>query len=93
MIHIGLGVKRARFWHSERGPGLDFPKAEARKDLFYDVLVLDERNDPHRSLALRAAERVHFKSLTFFAPWDLENKQPRLIIDFANTYLESLWMA
>jgi hypothetical protein len=32
-------------------------------------------------------------SLTCFVPWDLEDNQPRLIIDFTNVYLESVWMA
>jgi len=31
--------------------------------------------------------------LTCFVSWDLENNQPRLMIDFTNTYLESVWMA
>jgi hypothetical protein len=30
-------------------------------------------------------------SLSYFVPWDLENNQPRLIIDFTNVYLESVW--
>jgi hypothetical protein len=38
-------------------------------------------------------EEMVAESLTYFVPWDLENNQPRLIIDFTNTYLESLWMA
>ncbi len=32
-------------------------------------------------------------SLTCFVPWDLENNQPRLTIDFAKVYMESVWMA
>jgi hypothetical protein len=32
-------------------------------------------------------------SLTCFVPWDLESNQPRLMIDFTNVYLESVWMA
>ena len=32
-------------------------------------------------------------SLTCFVPWDLESNQPRLMIDFSNVYLESVWMA
>jgi len=31
--------------------------------------------------------------LTCFVSWDLENNRPRLMIDFTNTYLESVWMA
>lgn len=32
-------------------------------------------------------------SITCFVPWDLESNQPRLMIDFTNVYLESVWMA
>jgi hypothetical protein len=32
-------------------------------------------------------------SLTCFVPWDLESNQPRLMIEFASVYLESVWMA
>jgi len=31
--------------------------------------------------------------LTPFIPWDLENNQPKLVIDFEGSYLQSLWMA
>jgi hypothetical protein len=31
--------------------------------------------------------------LTCFVSWDLEGNQPRLMIDFTYTYLESVWMA
>jgi len=31
--------------------------------------------------------------LTCFVSWDLENNQPRMMIDFTITYLESVWMA
>jgi hypothetical protein len=31
--------------------------------------------------------------LTCFVPWDLGDNQPRLMIDFTNVYLESVWMA
>jgi hypothetical protein len=37
-------------------------------------------------------ERVA-ESLTCFVPWDLEHNRPRLMIDFANVYLETMWMA
>ena len=32
-------------------------------------------------------------SLTPFVPWDLDNNQPLLMIDFASVYLESVWVA
>jgi hypothetical protein len=31
--------------------------------------------------------------VTCFVPWDLESNRPRLMIDFTNVYLESVWMA
>jgi hypothetical protein len=42
---------------------------------------------------LRLREEMVADSLTCFVPWDLENDQPRLVIDFTAAYLESLWMA
>jgi hypothetical protein len=38
-------------------------------------------------------EEVVADGLTCFVPWDLEGNQPRLIIDFTNVYLESVWIA
>jgi hypothetical protein len=32
-------------------------------------------------------------SLACFVPWSLEDNQPRLVIDFTNAYLETVWMA
>jgi hypothetical protein len=32
-------------------------------------------------------------SLTCFVPWDLEINQPKLMLDFTNVYLESVWVA
>jgi hypothetical protein len=43
------------------------------------------------TLGLR--EETVTDSLTCFVPWDLERNQPRLMIDFTNVYLESVWMA
>jgi len=30
---------------------------------------------------------------TYFVSWDLEANQPRLVVDFAGSYLESIWVA
>jgi hypothetical protein len=38
-------------------------------------------------------EETVVDSLTCFVSWDLEGNQPRLMIDFTYTYLESVWMA
>ena len=38
-------------------------------------------------------EEVVADSLTCFVPWDLDNNQPLLMIDFATVYLESVWVA
>jgi hypothetical protein len=60
IIDMGLG---------EEGPDLDrlgwrswfhFPQAPVLEDLFYDLWVLDERNEPHRPLAPAAGKEVHF---------------------------------
>jgi hypothetical protein len=37
-------------------------------------------------------ETVH-DQLTTFVSWDLKNNQPKLVIDFDGTFLESVWMA
>ena len=44
-----------------------------------------------RKLGLR--EETVSGLLTCFVSWDLEGNQPRLMIDFTYTYLESVWMA
>jgi len=31
--------------------------------------------------------------LTPFVSWDLKNNQPKMVIDFEGTFLESIWMA
>ena len=31
--------------------------------------------------------------LTPFVSWDLKNNQPKMVIDFGSSYLESLWIA
>jgi hypothetical protein len=31
--------------------------------------------------------------LTCFVSWNLKSNQPKLVIDFTGTYLESVWMA
>jgi hypothetical protein len=45
------------------------------------------------SETLSLKEETITDSLTCFVPWDLESNQPRLIIDFTDVYLESVWMA
>ena len=42
---------------------------------------------------LGAREETVADSLACFVSWDLEANLPRLLIDFAYTYLESVWMA
>jgi hypothetical protein len=47
--------------------------------------VISERLDVDRE-ALRDL-------LTFFVSWDLKNNQPKLIVEFSSSFLESVWMA
>ena len=42
---------------------------------------------------LGVAQETVADSLTCFVPWDLEDNRPRLMIDFASVYLETVWMA
>ena len=49
-----------------------------------DLMISTKLGLPERSVA---------DSLTCFVPWDLDNNQPRLVIDFTSVYLESVWMA
>jgi hypothetical protein len=37
-------------------------------------------------------ETIH-DQLTTFVSWDLKNNQPKMVIDFEGTSLESIWMA
>ena len=30
---------------------------------------------------------------TYFVSWDLEANQPKVVVDFAGSYLESIWVA
>ena len=42
---------------------------------------------------LGAGEETQGDLLTYFVSWDLKNNQPKLVVDFSGTYLESIWMA
>ncbi|MEJ2723201.1 MAG: hypothetical protein P8175_00895 [Deltaproteobacteria bacterium] len=60
-----------------------------------DRLILDtvRRANEMISEKLGLREEAVSDLLTCFVSWDLENDQPRLMIDFSYTYLESVWMA
>jgi hypothetical protein len=45
------------------------------------------------SAKLGLPEETVADSLTCFVPWHLDSNQPRLMIDFTNVYLESVWIA
>jgi hypothetical protein len=34
-----------------------------------------------------------FNMLAFFISWDLKTNQPKLLVDFSGTFLESIWIA
>ena len=60
-----------------------------------DRVILSTVKKANRMISekLGLREETVADSLTCFVPWDLENNQPRLMIDFASVYLESVWMA
>ena len=60
-----------------------------------DKLILGAVGKANRMISekLGLGEETLADSLTCFVPWDLENNQPRLMVDFAKVYLESVWMA
>jgi hypothetical protein len=53
--------------------------------------VLNTNQMISETLGLR--EETVADSLTCFVPWNLDDNQPRLVIDFTNAYLETVWMA
>jgi hypothetical protein len=75
----------------QRGPVL----LKMNESMKIDRVVLDAVSKANRMIAenLGLREETVADSLTCFVPWDLENNQPRLMIDFASVYLESLWVA
>ena len=60
-----------------------------------DRVILSAVRKVNRMISekLGLREETVADSLTCFVPWDIETNQPRLMIDFANVYLESVWMA
>jgi hypothetical protein len=60
-----------------------------------DTLIINtvRRSNEMISWKLGLREETVSDMLTCFVPWDLEGNQPRLVIDFTSTYLESVWMA
>ena len=45
------------------------------------------------SSQLDLARETVIERLTPFVSWDLKNNQPKMVIDFGSSYLESLWIA
>jgi hypothetical protein len=64
-IDIALGVSGLRFRDWGWGPGFNLPKAKMVEDLSDDVLLLDDRDDPHQSVALRIGEGGHLINLLY----------------------------
>jgi hypothetical protein len=60
-----------------------------------DRVILGTVRNANQMMAetLGLREETITDSLACFVPWDLECNQPRLMIDFTNVYLESVWMA
>jgi glyoxylase-like metal-dependent hydrolase (beta-lactamase superfamily II) len=63
--------------------------------LHTDKLLLTTMGMAHEAIADRLGlkkETIH-DQVTSFVSWDLKNNQPKLVIDFEGTFLESIWMA
>jgi hypothetical protein len=60
-----------------------------------DRVILSTVRKANRMISekLGLREETVADSLTCFVPWDLESNRPRLMIDFTNIYLASVWMA
>jgi hypothetical protein len=60
-----------------------------------DRVILGTVRETHKMISenLNSKEEAAADSLACFVSWDLEANQPRLMIDFTYTYLESVWMA
>lgn len=60
-----------------------------------DTVILGTVRNTLRAIAekLTLPEETVADTLVCFVPWHLESNQPRLMIDFARTYLDSVWMA
>ena len=63
--------------------------------LHLDTLLLTTVRMAHEAIADQLGlekETIH-DQLTTFVSWDLKNNQPKMVIDFEGTALESIWMA
>ncbi|MBN2032265.1 MAG: hypothetical protein JW836_03235 [Deltaproteobacteria bacterium] len=60
-----------------------------------DKVILSTVRKVNRMISekLGLREETVADSLTSFVPWDFENNQPLLMIDFTSVYLESVWVA
>jgi len=60
-----------------------------------DRVILGTVRNTHQMISekLGLREDTLTDSLTCFVPWDLDGNQPRLVIEFSNVYLETVWMA
>ena len=60
-----------------------------------DRVILRTVRNANRMISekLGLREEAVADSLACFVPWSLEDNQPRLVIDFTNAYLETVWMA
>ena len=63
--------------------------------LHLDTLLLTTVRMAHEAIADQLGlekETIH-DQITTFVSWDLKNNQPKMVIDFEGTALESIWMA
>ena len=60
MASVG-GLHQRRMYHisSRSWFALDIPQGQVFEDLFHELFILDERDNTHRSLALRAQQGIN----------------------------------
>jgi hypothetical protein len=59
-----------------------------------DRLIISSVRTAHEVIARQLRlDQCALDSLAFFVPWDLDTNRPRVVIDYAETYLEAVWMA
>jgi hypothetical protein len=75
----------------QSNPGLRSMNASMKIDRLITSTVRKARETISENLGLRG--EMVADSLSYFVPWDLETNQPRLIIDFTDVYLESVWLS
>ena len=69
--------------------------SKANETMKTDRILLATVREAYQAMSkLSAVEKEGpLDQLTPFVSWDLKNNQPKMVIDFGASYLETLWMA